>query len=205
MEEIVIEIKNITKRYSKLIAVDDVSFSIKDKECFALLGSNGAGKTTLINILTTGMLPTSGTATINNYDLIREKEKIRKIINISPQGAERDLGENISTLVKNAKYGDRNLENACRRLRNKSSFFNYCFVYDDQVAPTITAHCNNIRWNDKRYLSKEDIIAISTFPQDFNFLSENLDNIAYVCGMSVPPVMIKRVAERLTPYLKSEV
>ena len=124
---------------------------------------------------------------------------------MTPQGAERDLGENISTLVKNAKYGDRNLENACRRLRNKSSFFNYCFVYDDQVAPTITAHCNNIRWNDKRYLSKEDIIAISTFPQDFNFLSENLDNIAYVCGMSVPPVMIKRVAERLTPYLKSEV
>ena len=124
---------------------------------------------------------------------------------MTPQGAERDLGENISTLVKNAKYGDRNLENACRRLRNKSSFFNYCFVYDDQVAPTITTHCNNIRWNDKRYLSKEDIIAISTFPQDFNFLSENLDNIAYVCGMSVPPVMIKRVAERLTPYLKSEV
>ena len=68
-----IEIKNITKRYSKLIAVDDVSFSIKDKECFALLGLNGAGKTTLINILTTGMLPTSGTATINNQHIPTRK------------------------------------------------------------------------------------------------------------------------------------
>lgn len=80
-----IEIKNITKKYSKLVAVDNVSFEIQDKECFALLGFNGAGKTTLINILTTGMLPTSGTAIINNFDLVKEQEKIRKIINISPQ------------------------------------------------------------------------------------------------------------------------
>lgn len=101
MEKIMIEIKNITKRYSKLIAVDDVSFSIKDKECFALLGLNGAGKTTLINILTTGMLPTSGTATINNYDLIREKEKIRKIINISPQ--ESAVAKNL-TIKENLEF-----------------------------------------------------------------------------------------------------
>lgn len=122
----------------------------------------------------------------------------------TPQGAEKELSDNLLTLVNNAKYGDRNLERACQILRNKSSFFNYCFVYDDQVAPTITAHCNNIRWSDKRFLSKQDIISISTFPQDYNFLSTNLDNITYVCGMSVPPLMIKRVAERLIPYIKSE-
>ena len=85
MVKIMIKIKNITKRYSQLIAVDDVSFDIQDNECFALLGFNGAGKTTLINILSTGMLPTAGTAIINGYDLIKEQEKIRKIINISPQ------------------------------------------------------------------------------------------------------------------------
>ena len=112
--------------------------------------------------------------------------------------------DNLQELIKNAKYGDRNLEPACQRTRGKSSFFNYCFVYDNQVAPTITAHCNNIRWDTKSYLTKKDIISISTFPQDFNFLTNNLDNIAYICGMSVPPVMIKRVAERLTNYLKSE-
>lgn len=80
-----IEIKNITKNFKKLVAVNNVSFSINSNECFALLGLNGAGKTTLINILTTGMLPTSGTATINGFDLVKDKDKIRKIINISPQ------------------------------------------------------------------------------------------------------------------------
>ncbi len=112
--------------------------------------------------------------------------------------------DNLSLLIKNAKFGDRNLQNACERLRGKSSFFNYCFVYDDQIAPTITAHCNNIRWDTKSYLTKQDIVSISTFPQDFNFMTENVDNIAYICGMSVPPVMIKRIAERLIPYIKGD-
>lgn len=80
-----IEIKGITKKYSKLVAVDNLSFDVRDNECFSLLGFNGAGKTTLINMLTTETLPTSGTATINGYDLIKEQEKIRKIISVSPQ------------------------------------------------------------------------------------------------------------------------
>lgn len=80
-----IEIKGITKNYSRLTAVDNVSFEINDKECFALLGLNGAGKSTLINILSTELLPTSGTATVCGYDLIKEKSKVRSVINISPQ------------------------------------------------------------------------------------------------------------------------
>lgn len=112
--------------------------------------------------------------------------------------------ETLNTLISYAQYGDRNLENACYKSRGKSSFFNYCFVYDEQVAPTITAHCNNIRWDLKSYLSKQDIVSIATFPQDYDFLSDSFDNIAYVCGMSVPPIMIKRVAERIKPHLIKE-
>ncbi len=112
--------------------------------------------------------------------------------------------ENLLNLISYAKYGDRNLENACMKQRGKGSFFNYCFVYDNQVAPTVTAHCNNIRWDTKTFLSKQDIVSISTFPQDYDFQSENIDNIAYICGMSVPPVMIKRVAEKLKKYLTKE-
>lgn len=111
--------------------------------------------------------------------------------------------ENLLELMKHAKKGDRNLENACYKLRGKNSFFNYCFVYDDQIAPTLTAHCNNIRWDTKSFLTKNDIISISTFPRDFDFQTENTDNIAYICGMSVPPVMIKRIAERLEPVIKA--
>ena len=123
---------------------------------------------------------------------------------IKSQDGCKEVTDNIMELIKYAKYGDRNLENACLKLRNKSSFFNYCFVYDNQVAPTITAHCNNIRWDNKCFLSKHDIVAISTFPQDYNFLSDNVDNVSYVCGMSVPPIMIKRIAEKLKPYLMKE-
>ena len=52
----------------------------------------------------------------------------------------------------------------------------------------MTAHCNNLRWDTKSSLSKQDIISMSTFPQDFDFMTENLDSISYVCGMSVPPI-----------------
>ncbi len=80
-----IKTENITKKFGKLTAVDEVNLTINDNECFALLGLNGAGKTTLINILSTQASPTSGNAKINDYDLISEKDKVRKIVNISPQ------------------------------------------------------------------------------------------------------------------------
>lgn len=80
-----IEIQNLTKKFGKLIAVDNVSFSIEENQCFALLGLNGAGKTTLINMLSTFTLPTSGTARINNFDLLLQRNEIKKLVNISPQ------------------------------------------------------------------------------------------------------------------------
>ncbi len=80
-----IQTKNLTKRFGNLVAVNEVNLTINDNECFALLGLNGAGKTTLLNMLSTQILPSEGTASINDFDLVMDKEKIRKIINISPQ------------------------------------------------------------------------------------------------------------------------
>ena len=81
----IIDIRNITKKFGNLIAVNNVSFTVGEKECFALLGFNGAGKTTLINILTTVLSATSGTAIIGGFDLAKDAQNIKKIINISPQ------------------------------------------------------------------------------------------------------------------------
>lgn len=81
----IIDIQHITKTFGKFVALDDVSFSVAEKECFALLGFNGAGKTTLINLLTTVLTPTSGTATIDGFDLVKDAQSIKRIINISPQ------------------------------------------------------------------------------------------------------------------------
>lgn len=69
----------------------------------------------------------------------------------------------------------------------------------------MTAHRNNLCWDTKSLLSKQDIISMATFPQVFDFMSENLDSISYVCGMNVPPFMIKRVAERIKPILLKEI
>lgn len=80
-----IEIKDITKKYRSLVAVNHVNLTIQDVELFGLLGVNGAGKTTLISMLSTLVQPTSGTASLMGYDLIKEKEEIKKIMSVSPQ------------------------------------------------------------------------------------------------------------------------
>ena len=77
-----IQINNLTKRYEKLIAVDNLSLNIEQSEVFGLLGPNGAGKTTVIHMLSTLLKPTSGSATVNGFDTQREPEKVRSSIGI---------------------------------------------------------------------------------------------------------------------------
>ena len=80
-----IKINNLTKKYKDKLAVDNLNLEIKTGELFSLLGTNGAGKTTTIKMLSTLILPTGGTITINDLDIIKDREKIKRIINISPQ------------------------------------------------------------------------------------------------------------------------
>jgi len=68
----------IIKRKTKtIVAVDGISFDIQNGELFGLLGPNGAGKTTTIKMLTTLLIPTSGSARIMNFDVVRDADKIR--------------------------------------------------------------------------------------------------------------------------------
>jgi len=78
----IIEIKDLTKKFNKLTAVDALNLQIKEGEIFGLLGPNGAGKTTTLLMLTTLIQPTSGTATINNYDIHTQPHNVRKSIGI---------------------------------------------------------------------------------------------------------------------------
>jgi ABC-2 type transport system ATP-binding protein len=78
----VIEIKNLTKRFGNLAAVDSLSLDIMEGEVFGLLGPNGAGKTTTLLMLTTLVPPTSGTATVNGFDITKEPDRVRKSIGI---------------------------------------------------------------------------------------------------------------------------
>ena len=85
-----INIKNLTKKFDKIRAVDNVSLNIQEGEVFGLLGQNGAGKTTIIHMLATLLKPTSGTAQINGYDILKNASKVRKNIGIVFQAPSSD-------------------------------------------------------------------------------------------------------------------
>lgn len=77
-----IETVNLTKRFNGLTAVDHISFDVKEGEIFGLLGPNGAGKTTTIRMLATLTRPTEGTATVGDYDIVKDDNEVRKLIGL---------------------------------------------------------------------------------------------------------------------------
>ena len=85
-----ITIKNLVKRYEHFTAVDNLNLTIDENEVFGLLGPNGAGKTTTIHMLATLLKPTSGTATVNGYDIVKEASKVRASIGIVFQAPSSD-------------------------------------------------------------------------------------------------------------------
>jgi ABC-2 type transport system ATP-binding protein len=95
IDDRIIRIEHVVKTFKSkvktVIAVDDVSFTVGRGEIFGLLGPNGAGKSTLIRILTTLLTPTSGTAYLDTYEIIRDAEKVRGIIGVCPQNSTLDV------------------------------------------------------------------------------------------------------------------
>ncbi|MCD6530434.1 ATP-binding cassette domain-containing protein [Candidatus Bathyarchaeota archaeon] len=86
MVDNVIVADGLTKVFNKnLVAVDHISFSVKEGEIFGFLGPNGAGKTTTINMLTTVLRPTEGAASVLGYDIVRQANEVRKVIGVVPQ------------------------------------------------------------------------------------------------------------------------
>ncbi|HYM40801.1 MAG TPA: ATP-binding cassette domain-containing protein [Thermoplasmata archaeon] len=80
MAAAIVDVQRLRKDYGDFTAVDDVSFRIEEGEVFGLLGPNGAGKTTTLHMLATLLRPTSGTATVNGHDIVREPGQVRKSI-----------------------------------------------------------------------------------------------------------------------------
>jgi ABC-2 type transport system ATP-binding protein len=86
-----VEVNHLTKRFGNFCAVDSLNFTVNHGEVFGLLGPNGAGKSTLLRMLTTLVPPTSGTARINGFDIVREANDVRKSIGVIPQALTSDL------------------------------------------------------------------------------------------------------------------
>lgn len=82
-----IEVQSLTRRFGDLVAVDDISFSVKPGEVLGFLGPNGAGKSTTMKMLTGFLAPTSGTASINGHDIINDSLAARRETGYLPEGA----------------------------------------------------------------------------------------------------------------------
>ena len=99
-----VDIDNLSKYFGSFCAVDRMTFGVKHGEVFGLLGPNGAGKSTLIRMLTTLVVPTSGHARVNGFDVGREADAVRKSIGVIPQAMTSDLDltaiENMTIFAK---------------------------------------------------------------------------------------------------------
>ena len=78
----IIQIENLTKKFGNLVAVDHLNLDIEEGEILGLLGPNGAGKTTVILMLATVIRPTEGTATVGEYDIRKNPDKVRGLLGI---------------------------------------------------------------------------------------------------------------------------
>ena len=81
-----IEIKHLTKKYGNFVAVDDISFTVKDHEVVGFLGPNGAGKSTTMNMITGFIEPSKGRVIVNGYDISRNPIKAKRQIGYMPEG-----------------------------------------------------------------------------------------------------------------------
>jgi len=79
-----VEVKELTKFYGSLLAVDHVSFEVKGKEIFGLLGPNGAGKTTAIRMICGMLRPTSGTAVVAGFNVSQKPQEVKRRIGLVP-------------------------------------------------------------------------------------------------------------------------
>ena len=80
-----IEVRNLSKRYGEVVAVDDVSFSVKRGEVVGFLGPNGAGKTTTMRMLTGFLPPTDGTVAVAGHDIFEHALEARRAIGYLPE------------------------------------------------------------------------------------------------------------------------
>ena len=82
-----IDAKELTKKFGNIQALNNVTFNIKQGEIYGLIGPNGAGKTTTLRVISTLILPTSGSATVFGVDVVNQPDEVRKILSYLPEEA----------------------------------------------------------------------------------------------------------------------
>lgn len=186
----IIETFDLTKEFNGLKAVDRVNFSVKKGEIYGFLGPNGAGKTTTINMLTTLLIPTSGTARVNGYDILENPMEVRRSIGIVPQEVvlENDLtarenlefhaelyrvpkkeaSERISELIHLAGLDNRIDDKVAtysggmkRRLEVVKAFLhNPGIIFMDEPTQGLDPQTRRVLWDHIKFLNRERRVTI---------------------------------------------
>src|SRR5215212_5780111 len=100
MAATIISVKDLVKNYGNFQAVKGISFDVQEGEVFGLLGPNGAGKSTTLEIIETLRTKTSGSVTVNGFDLDRQPNEIKKIIGVQLQTSGFYPGLNLLELIE---------------------------------------------------------------------------------------------------------
>ena len=114
-------------------------------------------------------------------------------------GKTRPIGKdtNYYKLTKLSLPNEKCISDVNERLYNKLSGFQSYFLDDNTIMPTLRSKPDMIDRKEIGYASKETLIAAQTFPSDYNFMPDSYSNVGYILGMSVPPLMIKRLVNKL--------
>ena len=139
----IITINNVCKSYKSKKALDNVCLEIEQGELFGLLGVNGAGKTTLIKILCGLTRKTSGSVVINGYNLDKDIDKIKEIIDISPQ----------ETAIANNLTVKENLEFFAHIYNKKATEITNEIVEDLNLGEVLNQRAKTLSGGYKRRLS----------------------------------------------------
>lgn len=115
------------------------------------------------------------------------------------EGKLKEMGKDTKfyQIASQANDKDKNIADTRKRLGEKGSAFQTLYIRDNMVLPTQRAKPDLIDLEHIAYVSKETIRNSQTFPQDYKFEPDTYSNVGYICGMSVPPIMIKRLVTRL--------
>lgn len=112
---------------------------------------------------------------------------------MKPLGADTDYRRlTLASLPHEKSIADVNM-----RLHKKNSGFQSYFIDEESIVPTQRSKPDLIDRKEVAYVSRETIRNAQTFPRDYDFGNNTYAAVGYICGMSVPPIMIKRIVERL--------
>ena len=114
-------------------------------------------------------------------------------------GVGRPINQNTEAyqILLKATHQDLRISDTLVRLGERERRFGEKIAWEENVLQTIPANLEYYRGEEKTWISTEDVIHAQTFPEDYKFCDDSFNKVAYICGMSVPPVMIKRIVNKL--------